>query len=62
MLTSPQDEVAAAKPEIDQRTEQLVSKGKWMVPGYKVCILAIKGSKRMLLIRIQEKFGDLSLL
>ncbi|KEQ72753.1 mitochondrial ATP synthase [Aureobasidium namibiae CBS 147.97] len=29
------DEVAAAQPEIDQRTEQLVKKGRWMVPGYK---------------------------
>ncbi|KAJ4988784.1 ATP synthase subunit d, mitochondrial [Stagonosporopsis vannaccii] len=29
------DEVAAAQPEIDQRTEQLVSKGRWAVPGYK---------------------------
>ena len=31
-----QDEVAAARPEIDARTEQLVSKGRWDVPGYKV--------------------------
>ncbi|KAL8676670.1 MAG: hypothetical protein Q9186_006823 [Xanthomendoza sp. 1 TL-2023] len=29
------DEVAAAEPEIDRRTEQLVSKGRWGVPGYK---------------------------
>ncbi|THX50401.1 hypothetical protein D6C84_02857 [Aureobasidium pullulans] len=29
------DDVAAAQPEIDQRTEQLVKKGRWMVPGYK---------------------------
>jgi len=29
------DEVAAAEPEIDQRTAQLVSKGRWAVPGYK---------------------------
>ncbi|MCJ1326537.1 ATP synthase d subunit [Thelotrema lepadinum] len=29
------DEVAAARPDIDQRTEQLVSKGRWQVPGYK---------------------------
>ncbi|KAF2404759.1 mitochondrial ATP synthase [Trichodelitschia bisporula] len=29
------DEVAAARPDIDQRTEQLVSKGRWDVPGYK---------------------------
>lgn len=33
-----QDEVAAAQPEIDKRTEQLVSKGRWQVPGYKVRI------------------------
>jgi ATP synthase D chain, mitochondrial (ATP5H) len=30
------DDVAAAQPEIDKRTEQLVSKGKWVVPGYAV--------------------------
>ncbi|KAL8855493.1 MAG: hypothetical protein Q9178_007875 [Gyalolechia marmorata] len=29
------DEVAAAEPEIDKRTDQLVSKGRWHVPGYK---------------------------
>ncbi|KAL9627816.1 MAG: hypothetical protein Q9204_006311, partial [Flavoplaca sp. TL-2023a] len=29
------DEVAAAQPEIDKRTDQLVSKGRWQVPGYK---------------------------
>lgn len=32
-----QDEIAAARPDIDERTEQLVSNGKWMPPGYKVC-------------------------
>lgn len=31
-----QDEVAAARPDIDERTSQLVSKGRWQVPGYKV--------------------------
>jgi hypothetical protein len=31
-----QDEVAEAQPDIDKRTEQLVSKGRWAVPGYKV--------------------------
>lgn len=30
-----QDEVAAARPDIDERTAQLVSKGRWAVPGYK---------------------------
>ncbi|KAG6991193.1 ATP synthase subunit d [Physcia stellaris] len=29
------DEVAAAQPDIDKRTEQLVSNHKWAVPGYK---------------------------
>ncbi|KAF3008860.1 ATP synthase d subunit [Curvularia kusanoi] len=35
------DEVAAAQPEIDQRTEQLVSKGRWAVPGYKASLRAV---------------------
>jgi len=26
----------AARPDIDERTSQLVSKGRWQVPGYKV--------------------------
>lgn len=34
-----QDEVAAAQPDIDKRTEQLVSRGRWQVPGYKVRVL-----------------------
>ncbi|KAI9823462.1 MAG: ATP synthase d subunit [Thelocarpon impressellum] len=29
------DEVVAARPDIDDRTSQLVSKGRWNVPGYK---------------------------
>ncbi|ENH65505.1 Nascent polypeptide-associated complex subunit alpha [Fusarium oxysporum f. sp. cubense race 1] len=29
------DEVAAAEKSIDEKTAQLVSKGRWMVPGYK---------------------------
>lgn len=33
-----QDEVAAAQPDIDKRTEQLVSKGRWAVPGYKASL------------------------
>lgn len=31
-----QDEVAAARPDIDEKTAMLVSKGRWSVPGYKV--------------------------
>lgn len=27
----------AARPDIDERVSQLVSKGRWHVPGYKVC-------------------------
>ena len=30
-----QDEVVAAQPDIDKRVEQLVSKHRWQVPGYK---------------------------
>ena len=33
--------MAAARPDIDDRTTQLVSKGRWMVPGYKVCWVAL---------------------
>jgi len=29
------DEVAAAEPSIDEKTSNLVSKGRWNVPGYK---------------------------
>ncbi|KAG9246650.1 hypothetical protein BJ878DRAFT_533098 [Calycina marina] len=29
------DEIAAAEPKIDEKTAQLVSKGRWGVPGYK---------------------------
>ncbi|KAI9655513.1 MAG: ATP synthase d subunit [Bathelium mastoideum] len=29
------DEVAAARPDIDEKTAKLVSKGRWDVPGYK---------------------------
>ncbi|OJJ43856.1 hypothetical protein ASPZODRAFT_145793 [Penicilliopsis zonata CBS 506.65] len=32
------DDVAAAQPEIDEKTSAMVSKGKWMPPGYKVRI------------------------
>lgn len=35
-LISGQDEVVAARPDIDKRVEQLVSKGRWQVPGYQV--------------------------
>ena len=35
-MFSVQDEVAAAQPDIDKRVSQLVSKGRWAVPGYKV--------------------------
>jgi hypothetical protein len=38
-----QDEIAAAEPQIDEKTSQLVSKGRWMVPGYKVCVFEMDG-------------------
>ena len=36
------DEVVAARPDIDERTAQLVSKGRWQVPGYKVRRLFVR--------------------
>lgn len=36
------DEVAAARPDIDKRTEQMVTKHKWMPPGYKVRFIGVK--------------------
>ena len=34
-LTTPQlDDVAKARPEITKTVENMVSKGKWTVPGY----------------------------
>jgi len=29
------DDIAKARPDIDARTEQMVTKGRWMPPGYK---------------------------
>lgn len=58
-----QDEVAAARPDIDQRTEQLISKGRWAVPGYKVRVYKLPELQRhTMLTPQQEKFGDLSVL
>ena len=31
-----QDDITKARPDIETRTEQLVSRGIWMPPGYKV--------------------------
>ena len=57
-----QDEVAAAQPVIDEKTSQLVSKGRWSVPGYKVWLKFLRSINRIRLTIEQEKFGDLSLL
>lgn len=32
------DEIVEAAPEIDKYTEELVKKGRWMPPGYQVCL------------------------
>ena len=42
-----QDEVAAARPDIDERVSQLVSKGRWHVPGYKVRFISSAGRRRI---------------
>ena len=36
-----QDDVVAAAPEIEEKTKQLIQKGRWVPPGYKVCSLPI---------------------
>jgi hypothetical protein len=70
------DEVAAAEPSIDQKTEAIVSKGRWTVPGYKVSfphlVMPTRNHKDMQkvyfcvhLLKLpfsKEKFGDLSVL
>lgn len=50
------DEVAAARPDIDKRTEQLVAKGRWSVPGYKVRVISfiLLFGKHMLTINTGE--------
>lgn len=40
-----QDEVAAAEKSIDEKTTQLISKGRWMVPGYKVRGSFVRGTR-----------------
>ena len=57
-----QDEVMAAQPEIEKRVEQMVSNHRWMPPGYKVCSHLITTMSTQLLIPLQEKFGDLSVM
>lgn len=42
-----QDEVAAAQPVIDEKTSQLVSKGRWSVPGYKVWLKFLRSINRI---------------
>lgn len=58
------DEVAAAEPSIDEKTAKLVSKGRWMVPGYKVCfsLRPPLDDNPVANYACQEKFGDLSIL
>jgi len=48
------DEVVAARPDIDERTAQLVSKGRWQVPGYKVCFTSC--SIRPILLGVLRSF------
>lgn len=36
--------MVAARPDIDKRVEQLVSKGRWSVPGYTVSLTVVRKS------------------
>lgn len=65
MLIRGQDEVAAAQPDIDKRTEQLVSKGRWAVPGYKaspkpMVVDAIEQMANTLTGEVRRPLGALS--
>lgn len=57
-----QDDVATARPDIDERVSQLVSKGRWQIPGYKVHLANAFGNASYTDYAKQEKFGDLALL
>lgn len=54
-----QDEVAAAQPEIDTKTAELVSKGRWNVPGYKVCRTFDKNVDRCISITANGFTGEI---
>lgn len=55
-LTFLQDDVVAARPDIDQRVEQLVSKGRWQVPGYQVSAFRNSSS---LQLRLTHETGEI---
>lgn len=40
--------MVAARPDIDERVSQLVSKGRWQVPGYKVSLLVLMNCELVL--------------
>jgi hypothetical protein len=49
------DEVAAAEPSIDEKTAKLVSKGRWSVPGYKVCLFPTWNMRMVRLLTLCRK-------
>ncbi|EEQ30288.1 ATP synthase D chain [Microsporum canis CBS 113480] len=57
------DDVAAAAPEIDRKTAQLVSKGIWMPAGYKGTPQPrIFRTGLLIFLLEQEKYGDLAVM
>lgn len=59
ILFALQDDVVAARPDIDVRVEQMVSKGRWMPAGYKVCtcFLGVSVPPRIFLVSAIEWAG-----
>ena len=55
--TGLQDDVVKARPDIDEKVTQLVSKGRWNVPGYKVRLLLGKMANGYLLIFNRRNLG-----
>ncbi|POS87799.1 ATP synthase D chain, partial [Erysiphe pulchra] len=55
------EEVIAARPDIEEKANKIISKGRWSVPGYKVFISSTKLFTEFANFR-KEKFGDLSII
>lgn len=56
-----QDEVVAARPDIDEKVSQLVAKGRWDVPGYKVCLTMIARVWRLLTTATEQVWRSVRL-
>ena len=49
-----------ARPDIDEKVTQLVSKGRWMVPGYKVFESLFGAEAKMLIVAVGKIWRPLN--